>query len=113
MSVEGLVVDSERMRANLDLAGSLIMAESLTMALARSLGRTTAFRLVETASERAKETNRSLRDIASSDNRIASVLSLTEIDEALDPTAYLGSSSHFIDRALAEHHDALSMARGA
>ena len=43
-AVAGLQVDTARMKANLDLTGGLIMAESLTMALAPHIGRPEAQR---------------------------------------------------------------------
>ncbi len=102
-AVVGLVVDPARMQANLELTGGLMMAEPLTMALARSIGRPEAFRLVEAATIRARDTNQPLRDVALADERIRSALSPDEIDRALDPANYLGSTDVFIDRALAEY----------
>ncbi len=46
-AVGGLQVDPARMKANLDLTGGLIMAESLAMALAPHLGRPEAQRIVQ------------------------------------------------------------------
>jgi 3-carboxy-cis,cis-muconate cycloisomerase len=107
--VDGLTVDTVRMRANLDLTGGLMMAESLTMALAVSVGRPEAFRIVEAATKRAREGNQSLRDAALGDEQIRSSLSPEEIDRALDPSGYLGSTDQFIDRALAEFRAVLSL----
>lgn len=103
-AVAGLVVDPQRMRDNLELTGGLVMAESLTMALARTIGRPEAFRLVEAATTRARDAGQPLRDAALADERIRSVLSSEEIDRALDPLSYLGSTDQFIDRALAGYH---------
>ena len=100
-AVTGLIIDAERMRANLDLTGGLMMAEALTMALARSIGRPDAYRLVEAAAERARAVSGSLRDAALADEQIRSALLPEEIDRALAPLAYLGSTNQFIDRALA------------
>jgi 3-carboxy-cis,cis-muconate cycloisomerase len=99
--IEGLTVDAGRMLANLDLTGGLMMAESLTMALAATIGRLEAFQLVEAATKRAREGNQSLRDAALGDEQIRARLSPEEIDRALDPLAYLGSTDQLIDRALA------------
>src|SRR6266581_2148259 len=48
-ALAGLQIDAARMRANLDLTGGLIMAESLTMALAPYVGRSEAHRIVQAA----------------------------------------------------------------
>src|SRR5689334_6086370 len=50
---EGLEVDVERMRANLDATGGLIMAEAVSMALAEKIGKSDAHHLVEAASKKA------------------------------------------------------------
>ncbi len=102
-AVDELVVDSERMRANLDVTGGLMMAESLMVALSQSIGRPDAFRLVESVTALARDEKRPLRDVALANERIRSILSLDGIDRALDPMAYLGSTDLFIDRSLAAY----------
>jgi 3-carboxy-cis,cis-muconate cycloisomerase len=97
------------MQANLDLTGGLMMAEPLTMALARSLGRPAAFRLVEEATTRASAANQSLRDVALANSQIRSALSPDEIDRVLDPANYLGSTDQFIERALAEYREVVAL----
>ena len=82
-----------------------MMAEALTMALAQSIGRPQAYRLVEAAVERARAAYGSLRDAVQADEQIRVVLSPEEIDRALDPLAYLGSTDRFIDRALAGYRE--------
>ena len=101
--LEGLEVRTERMRANLDRTGGLLMAESVTMALAGRVGRPRAKQLVEDASRRAVEASRPLRDELVEDEAIAQALSPEEIDRALDPEHYRGSAEAFVDRALARY----------
>jgi 3-carboxy-cis,cis-muconate cycloisomerase len=98
--VASLQVDPARMRANLDLGGGLIMAESLTMALAQHMGRPEAYRIVQAVCNQVAGSGGNLRQAALADVRVNSVLSPEEIDQALDPTRYLGSADAFIDRAL-------------
>ena len=50
---EGLEIDAERMRANLDATGGLIMAEAVSLALADKIGKSDAHHLVEAASKKA------------------------------------------------------------
>jgi 3-carboxy-cis,cis-muconate cycloisomerase len=99
-----LQVDSARMKANLDLTSGLIMAESLTMALAPQIGRPEAQRLVKALCDHVVVSGRSLRQAAEADEQLAALLSPEEIDQALDPSRYLGSTDTFIDRALAAYH---------
>jgi 3-carboxy-cis,cis-muconate cycloisomerase len=101
-SLSGLRVEPERMRANLDLSGGLLMAESLAMALAPSLGRRQALLLARDVAARAREQGLDLRAAALAEERIRSVLSAADVDAALDPAGYLGSTDIYIDRALAE-----------
>ena len=102
-AVTGLQVDSARMKANLDLTGGLIMAESLTMALAPKVGRPEAYRIVQTISNQVTGSGKTLRQVALEDGQVSAVLSPEEIDAALDPARYLGSADAFIDRALAAY----------
>ena len=56
-----LIVDPDRMRANLDLTDGLVFSERVTTILAETVGKTAAFSLVERASQEAYETNRPLQ----------------------------------------------------
>jgi 3-carboxy-cis,cis-muconate cycloisomerase len=104
-AVHGLQIDAQRMRANLDLSGGLMMAEALTLALAEQLGRTEARRIVEAACDQARTIGISLQQAAHNDPSISAALSQDAINQALDPAAYLGSADVLIERALAAFHD--------
>jgi 3-carboxy-cis,cis-muconate cycloisomerase len=99
-AVVGLQVDPARMRANLDLSGGLIMAESLTMALAEHIGRPEAQRIVKSVCSHTQATGSTLHQAALDEPHIRAALSPEEIGRALDPAAYLGSANSLIDRAL-------------
>ena len=60
---EGLEVDAERMRANLDTTHGLIMAEAVTFALAEKIGKSDAHHLLEAASKMAVSDKKHLRDV--------------------------------------------------
>jgi 3-carboxy-cis,cis-muconate cycloisomerase len=100
MTVEGLDVNPQRMRANLDITHGLLMAESLSMALAPRIGRQAAHHVVQAASKTAVDRGTDLRTAVLGEDEITSALSEEEIDRALDPVAYLGSSGVFVDRAM-------------
>jgi 3-carboxy-cis,cis-muconate cycloisomerase len=93
-AVEGLEVDPERMRANLDATGGLIMAERITFLLAERLGRFEAQELVAEACASGLP----LREALLAVPRVG--LAPDELDAALDPTGYLGSAEAFVERAL-------------
>ncbi|GCE16801.1 3-carboxy-cis,cis-muconate cycloisomerase [Dictyobacter kobayashii] len=110
-ALTGLQIDDIRMRANIELTGGLIMSESLTMALAHHLGRPVAQSIVKAACEHASRVDISLQQAAMAEEQISSILTAAEIEQALDPASYLGSSDIFIDRALKDYHE-LRIARG-
>lgn len=103
-AVADLQVDPARMKANLDLTSGLIMSESLTMALAPKIGRPEAYRIIQAISKQVTGSGKNMRQAALEDGQVRAVLSPEEIDNALDPTYYLGSTDAFIDRALAAYH---------
>jgi 3-carboxy-cis,cis-muconate cycloisomerase len=107
-AVDGLQVNAERMRANLELTRGLIMAEALTMALAPHIGRPKAQRLVQAACEHAVSSGLDLRQASIEDAQIHAMLSPEEIERALEPGRYLGSTNDFIDRALAAFREVQS-----
>jgi 3-carboxy-cis,cis-muconate cycloisomerase len=98
---EGLEVDVERMRANLDTTHGLIMAEAITFALAETIGKSEAHHLVETASKKAVAEKKHLRDVLSGDSKITAQLPAKKIAELFEPMAYQGASQALIDRLLA------------
>jgi 3-carboxy-cis,cis-muconate cycloisomerase len=83
------------MRANLDAAGGLPMAEHVATLLAPKLGGPAAHDLVAGASAAGKP----FRDALLGNGR----LTAGEIDAALDPAGYLGAAGEFVDRALAAY----------
>lgn len=104
-AVAGLAIDPAHMKANLDLTGGLIMAEALTMALAPKVGRPEAYRITQAVCNRVAGSGKTLRQAAQEDEQLRTVLSLEEIDNALDPACYLGSADAFIDRALGAYQE--------
>jgi 3-carboxy-cis,cis-muconate cycloisomerase len=110
-AVGGLQIDAARMRANLDQAGGLLMAESLTMALAPQIGRLAAQRVVQAVCEQAIVSGSSLRQTALLDAEVQALLSPEAIDRALDPRNYLGSADTWMNRAL-EAYRQLQSGRG-
>jgi 3-carboxy-cis,cis-muconate cycloisomerase len=85
--VDGLQVFAERMRANLDADGGLIMAEAAMMALAPTLGREAAHDAVYEACAQARADGRSLSDVLGK-------------AVPLDPEQYLGETDAIVTAAL-------------
>ena len=102
--LEGLEVDAQRMRRNLGLTHGLVLAEAVSIALARRIGREAAHHLVEQCCRRAVEQRRELRAVLGEEARVSAELSGDELDRLLDPAHYLGQARAWVERALAEHH---------
>jgi len=97
---QGLEVDSERMRANIDQTHGLIIAEAVALALAAKLGKPEAHKLVEEASRKALAAKRSLHDVLAEDDRVKLSLSVGELAKLFEPATYQGSAQTFVDRII-------------
>jgi 3-carboxy-cis,cis-muconate cycloisomerase len=90
--LEGIVVDAEKMRSNLELTGGAIMAEAVMMALARSIGHERAHEAVTSASRRASASGSGLLAALLGDPELAAAFDPAELQDLLDPARYLGLS---------------------
>ncbi len=98
--LENLVVDTERMRENLNLNGGLIMAEAAMMGMAPKIGKKKAHDLVYGAAGMAYDKGVSLKEALLATPEISSMLTEQEIDNLLDPSNYTGSSAKMVDAVL-------------
>jgi 3-carboxy-cis,cis-muconate cycloisomerase len=110
--LEGLEVRPERMRANLELTGGLLLAERVAGALTGTLGRAGAQELVRRLSREAADSGRPLRAVLLADPTVRERLDEAAVDRLLDPAGYLGSAGQLVDRALAAHRARISEAAG-
>ncbi|MDZ5603466.1 3-carboxy-cis,cis-muconate cycloisomerase [Pseudomonas sp. RP23018S] len=100
---DGLQVDTERMRQNLDLTQGLVLAEAVSIVLAQRLGRDRAHHLLEQCCQRAVAEHRHLRSVLGDEPQVVEHLSSDELDRLLDPAHYLGQARVWVARAVAEH----------
>ena len=98
---EGMVVDPQRMRANLDVTRGLIVSEAVMMGLAPLLGRIEAHHVVKHACDLALTEKIPLAEALLRDPTVASRLDRHAIEKLIDPANYLGSTQEFIDRVIA------------
>jgi 3-carboxy-cis,cis-muconate cycloisomerase len=101
---QGLEVDSERMRANLDATRGLIMAEAVAFALAAKIGKPQAHKIVEEASRKASAAKRDLQDVLGEDDQVKLSLSVGELAKLFEPMGYQGAAQTFIDRIVGSLH---------
>jgi 3-carboxy-cis,cis-muconate cycloisomerase len=99
---QGLEIDVERLRQNLDLTGGRIMAEAVSYALGGKIGRAQAHAFVDELSERAVKDKRTLKETLLGDSRVRSHLSVAEIEKLFIPLTYQGSAQTFIERLVVE-----------
>ena len=104
-ATEGLEVYPEKMRQNLEETGGILMAENVSTAVADRLGRLEAHEIVREAARRSAEGGRPFREELLAEPALRKRLSAEEIDAALDPTYFLGSTGTFIDRALSLYRE--------
>jgi adenylosuccinate lyase len=89
--LDGLEVDADRMRANLEQLGGMVYSEALLLAMvARGADRQAAYRLVQGAAKRAWAGERSFHDALLDDPAVGEWLSADEIERAMDLEHHLG-----------------------
>ncbi len=98
---EGMTVDTERMRRNLELTGGVIMAEAIATALVGAIGRAAADAAVARACDRAIAEGVPLATVLRSDPELRPHLSDAEIDRLTNPALYAGAAGAFVDRVVA------------
>jgi adenylosuccinate lyase len=99
--LEGLEVDPERMRENLDASGGYVLSEPVMRALAERVGKHTAHELVYEAALAGRQRGVDLRTALLAESRITAHLKTEDIDRCLDPRAALGAAPSFVDRVVA------------
>ncbi|MEU3784951.1 lyase family protein [Streptomyces sp900129855] len=103
---EGLVVHPNRMLANLELTGGALVTERLTVALAPTLGRTRAKKLLSAATAEAEAGGRPLAEVLSAHPDLAAGLPPDRLANLLDPVRYTGAADALVERALRRYGDA-------
>jgi 3-carboxy-cis,cis-muconate cycloisomerase len=103
--VESMELDSDRMRANLDLTHGVICAEAVALALALSVGKSEAHRLVREASHRALTQQTPLREALAAMPEVTARLSGDDLDRLCDPASVTGPAERLIQRVLAQEMD--------
>lgn len=100
--LRGLAVKPERMRANLDALGGLMLSERVMLALGKKIGRQSAHDLVHACARTSVEEVQAFREVLAADARVAKHLPAAQIDALLDPGSYTGLAGAFVDRVLAQ-----------
>jgi len=104
---EGLVVNAERMKANLDATGGLIFADAAAARLAQYLGREAAHSLIEQAARRSRTKSLSLLQTLLEDPTVES-LKDNNIATAFDIAPAVTAAATWVDLAVADMRRALA-----
>ena len=106
-ALAGLEPNPARMRENIDRAGGILQSEALALALATRIGKLEAYAIVRDIAHRSPGAG-GFAKAASQDDRLLRALAADEITRALDPSAYLGNSDVYIDRAIRAFRDVVA-----
>ncbi|HEX2825886.1 MAG TPA: adenylosuccinate lyase [Burkholderiales bacterium] len=100
--LEGLDVDVEQMRKNLDILGGFLLSERVMFKLSDKLGKQTAHELVYEASMHGIENGVSFEKSLMENKQVREALTADELKAVLDPTTYTGFAPEIVDRVLGE-----------
>jgi 3-carboxy-cis,cis-muconate cycloisomerase len=105
--IGSLAVNKEQMLANLNLDGGALLSEAFAGALAPALGRTAAYDVVKSASQRALAANKRLADAIAEAPEIAGKITKSDLDRLLDPGRHVGLSAELVELACVEAERAI------
>lgn len=97
---DGLEVDAERMRQNLELTKGLIFAENVSLALAEKVGKAVAHEWMEAHCKTVQATQKHLKAVLLEAPQIRQYLSEGEIETLFDPVNALGECDRLIDAVI-------------
>ena len=97
--VEGLVVDPDRMRSNLEASGGLVFSQRLLLALVEAgLSRDEAYRLVQRSAMRSQDEGADFRALVGADAEIAAALDPDALTLVFDERDQLRHAGTILDR---------------
>ena len=95
-----MIVDSTRMRSNLDITRGQIMSEPLLLALTRKVGRQSAREMVDQVCQQASRSGQHLREELDQTDAVTAQLDPLELDRLMDSGGYHGQAADFVNRVL-------------
>jgi 3-carboxy-cis,cis-muconate cycloisomerase len=98
MLAEGLVVDPNRMRTNIDLTHGLLFADAAAARLGTRLGRETAHHIVEQAADEVRRTGDALADVLARSQAVRNAG--VDLTDAFDLAPAVIAAARWVDPAL-------------
>ena len=99
-TLSGLELQPQAMQRNLGASGGLIVAEAVMMALGPRLGRQRAHDIVYACCREALAKQISLAEVLAAEAEVSAILDRKQIDELVDPAAYLGAAPQMVHNLL-------------
>jgi adenylosuccinate lyase len=101
-----LVVNEERMLENIKGTKGYFMSESVMTALTdRGMDRQEAHETIRKLAMEAQEKNVDLKEVLLASRDVAEIMTTDDLDEALDPVNYIGSSVQIVENVLKKIED--------
>lgn len=100
--LEGLRIDGEAMRANLERSRGLVYSENVSVRLSRALGKQAAHALTVNLCGTALREGKTLAETIRADPQASALIAAEELDGLFDPETCFGASAPMIERVLAE-----------
>jgi len=100
--LEGLEVDADAMRRNLERTRGLVFSEAVSTRLARSLGKSAAHQLTEKLCAQALREGKTLAEVLRADADAARAIPAQELAELFEAGKHFGSAPAMIARMLSE-----------
>jgi 3-carboxy-cis,cis-muconate cycloisomerase len=99
-AAEGLSIDADRMRSNLDATHGTVFAERAMMLLAPKMGREAAHKVMEEATRKCETEGKNLADVLSEMPDVSRHLSAEAIQQIDTAEQYLGAAAEFQNNLL-------------
>lgn len=103
--LRGMQVNTQKMRADLDITHGLVMAEAVTQVLAEYIGKADAHHVVEKICHRAIALDCPLQPLLENDPLVSQHLTPAQLTPLLDPANAIGSAEHFVRQVLARYQE--------
>lgn len=101
--LQGLTINRDAVRRNLELTGGLIMSERIMIGLvAKGIGRQDAHELLRRVAGEAFQRRCSLKSVLLQNPRLRQILTAKELERLLDPAGYIGTAVAQTDRVVRE-----------
>ncbi len=98
--IAGLVVDTERMRSNLDITRGLVFSQRVLMALIdKGMSRQEAYEVIQRSAMRAWQHGEDFRELLEADSEVTSRLTEKDLDGLFDYSYYLHEIDRIFERA--------------